>query len=470
MFKYKVALVALVTSLVCVVISGGIMAGSVAVFFLDILREDVAYQTSKIAAILSSAGAFDKKAVEEAIKDIPIFIGSSVRVFASDFSLVHYTGEKAGIKESLQFTDAEKSVLAAGKTVSGVRLGAAPADRRYYFAAPIMRAGTFAGGVLSSASFQAGEERRRKLQGKIFAALAVALFISLAAGFWLSGWLLAPFSKIRPAVRSFSEGDFTPRIGISSSDEIGKLSRTLNEMAAKIEALLKSQRDFLADSSHEFKTPLTSIIGAGEAIADGVVSSPEEVKVYAARICSEARHLSELVSDILELSRLQSGAAAVETYPVDIARIFTRTLERYGEEARRKGLKIEMDMGGREKIEVAAEEKRLSRAVRNMVENAVFHSREGSLITVKAVGEDDSGLTIFEICNQGDPVSGEERGKVFGRFYRGGGGRSSACGGTGLGLAICRQIVEAFGGRIEFVEPRPPFDAVLRFGLKKAAA
>lgn len=468
MFKYKAALITLITSVFCVILSGGIMAVSVAAFFLDILKEDVIFQTSKIAGILSAGGSLEKSAADRALSQIPVFIDSGVRVFDRGFALVSYAGEKSGVKESLKFSDAEKKELAAGRPVSGIRMGAIPADRRFYSAAPVFIAGGFAGGVICSANFQAGEERRKKLLNKIFAALIIALFFSAVTGYFLSRWLLSPFAGIHEAVLRYSAGDFKPKIDIASSDDIGKIAKTLNEMSARIEALLKSQRDFLADSSHEFKTPLTSIKGASEAIADGVVSGPAEIKVYAERIGDEVNYLSELVSDILELSRLESGTAAIETYPVDIARLFHKTIGRYEETINSKKLRFEINFGPDDKIDVVAEDKRLSKAVKNIIENAIFHSSAESVVSIAAF--DDGEFHLFEISNQGDHITGEEREKLFRRFYRGGGGRSSNAGtfGSGLGLAICRQTIETFGGSIEFIEPKPPFDAVLTFRLKKA--
>ena len=467
MFKYKVALITLITSVFCVILSGGIMAVSVAAFFLDILKEDVIFQTSKIAEILSAGGSLEKSSVDRALEKIPVFIDSGVRVFDRGFALVSYAGEKSGIKDSLKFSDAEKKELAAGRPVSGIRMGLLPADRRFYSASPVFISGGFAGGVICSANFQAGEERRKKLLNKIFAALVIALFFSAVTGYFLSRWLLSPFARIQEAVLRYSAGDFKPKIDIRSSDDIGKIAKTLNEMSGRIEGLLKSQRDFLADSSHEFKTPLTSIKGASEAIADGVVSGPAEIKVYAERISDEVNYLSELVSDILELSRLESGTAAIETYPVDIARVFYKTIERYEETIQRKKLRFEINFGSDDKIELMAEDKRLSKAVKNIIENAIFYSSAESVISIAAF--QDGEFHSFEISNQGDPIKGEEREKLFRRFYRGGGRSGNAgAGGSGLGLAICRQTIEAFGGAIEFVEPKPPFDAVLTFRLKKA--
>jgi signal transduction histidine kinase len=472
-FKYKVALITLGTSLFCVIFSGGIMTFSMAAFFIDLLKEDIFLQTSKIAAVLSEEKSFEKKTAEEVLNKIPIFVGSGVRVFDRDFFLTAYAGDKIGVTDSLRFSEYEKGELIAGRIISGARGGAAPADRRFYSAAPIFNAGVFSGGVISTVNFQASEARRKKLLNKIFASLVIALFISAFIGFSLSRWLLSPFTKIRAAVLSYAEGDFAPKIAIAASDDIGKIARTLNEMSAKIELLLKSQRDFLADSSHEFKTPLTSIRGASEAIADGVVSEPAEVKNYAARIAGEADYLSELVSDILELSRLESGAAVIQIYPLDIARVFYRTIERYDEAIKNKGLRFEINFKPCDKIGVMAEDKRISKAVKNIIENAIFHSERESVIAVEYAMQD--GFYSFKISNQGDPIAGEERLKVFGRFYRRRGeGRylnaseSEVFTGSGLGLAICRQTIETFGGTIEFIEPQPPYDAVLFFKLIKA--
>jgi signal transduction histidine kinase len=148
--------------------------------------------------------------------------------------------------------------------------------------------------------------------------------------------------------------------------------------------------------------------------------------------------------------------------------VIYKTIERYEETIQRKKLRFEINFGSDDKIDVMAEDKRLSKAVKNIIENAIFHSRAESVVSIAAF--QDGAFHSIEISNQGDPITGEEREKLFRRFYRGGGGRSgnARAGGSGLGLAICRQTIETFGGAIEFIEPKPPFDAVLLFRLKKA--
>ncbi len=481
MFKYKVALITLATSLFCVILSGGIMAVSVASFFLELLREDIVYQTSKIASTLNETGIPEGAAADEFLKKTPVFINASAGIYGSDFNLISDPALTPDAKYMPRLSEQDKKSLMEGKTVTGIFQGKTPADRRFYCSAPVFAGGVFKGGVISFVNFHTSEQRRKKLQKKIFVSLVIALFVSAFIGLFLAKWLLKPLGQIYRAAASYSAGDFSPRIGIQSSDDIGRVAATLNEMAGKIEGLLKSQRDFLADASHEFKTPLTSIRGASEAIADGVVKGEEEIKHYAARIGEETNYLSELVSDILELSKLESGAAVIEAYPVDISAVFYKTFARYEEQIKKKNIKIETNFGAADRIEVMVEDKRISKVVKNLFENALFHSPDNAVITVKAAAQTfeapaspavkkTSGKEFygFEICNMGEGIPEDEREKVFLRFYRMDRHRSRAAGGSGLGLAICRQTVRAFGGMIEFRDPSPGFGACVYFTLIKS--
>ncbi|OQA78919.1 MAG: Signal transduction histidine-protein kinase BaeS [bacterium ADurb.Bin243] len=481
MFKYKVALITLATSLFCVILSGGIMAVSVASFFLELLREDIVYQTSKIASVFNETGIPEGAAADEFLKKTPVFINASAGIYGSDFNFISDSALTPDAKYMPRLSEYDRKSLMEGKTITGVFAGQTPADRRFFCSAPIFSGGVFKGGVISFVNFHTSEQRRKKLQKKIFVSLVISLFASAFIGLFLAKWLLKPLGRIYNAAASYSAGDFSPRIGIKSSDDIGRIAATLNEMAGKIEGLLKSQRDFLADASHEFKTPLTSIRGAGEAIADGVVSGEEEIKRYAARIVEETNYLSELVSDILELSKLESGAAVIETYPVDMAAVFYKTFARYDEQIKKKNIKIETNFAAAESIEVMAEDKRITKAVKNLFENAVLHSPENAVISVKVMetplentappsekAPPGKELYLFEISNMGEGIPEDEREKVFRRFYRLDRHMSRTAGGSGLGLAICRQTVQAFGGVVEFCDPEPGFGVRVCFTLKKA--
>jgi len=444
------------------VISGGIIFASVTGFFLGYLNEDLQFQTEKLAALLSSDenASIEKRA--RILKDSTPLVNSEVIMFDANFKATARNSDTAENRLE-KLTAADKEKLAARKITSGVWFDPLPAHRRMYCAAAFTGETAFTGGILASTNFLSNEKRRTKMLLQVLTALVIAFIISSVFGFFISGWLTKPLRPIYDATLAFSKGDFTKRIDINTDDEIGRTAKVLNEMAERIDALIKTQRDFIADVSHEFKTPLTAIRGCAEAVIDGVVCEPEELKNYCGRIRDEALSLSALVNDLLEISRFESGTVNIEPYSLDLGMIFKKVCEGMELEIKKHNIKMIFSMPSGEPVLVMGEEKRLARVARNIVENAVRHSPDDARLKISAAR---SGLKwVISVSDAGPGVPDEFRERVFERFYRLDHSRSKTSGGTGLGLSICRKTIEALGGKISFTEPEPGFYCTLIFEL-----
>lgn len=466
----------------CLLFSGGILFLSVSGFFLDYLNEDLSYQTQKIARIVENYDPLDADGIKVALKKLPLIINSETVVFDSKFAAVAAEPPTAEVLLS-RLSLADRLKVGRLATASGVIAGAVPAERRVFCAVPFTGTGAFRGGILASVNFNSSESRRKKAGRQVAFALLAAFLIAPLVGYFLSGWLARPLAGIREASAAFASGDFKKRIPVASADEIGRTAAVLNDMAGRIDALISLQREFLADVSHEFKTPLTSIRGSAEALSDGIVTDEKEVAAYLSRIVSETNALSSLVNDILEISRLESGTAAIEAYPVDASAALQRAVDDLSGAASARGIKIESTLarsadgvasnpaGGAASVPVVgavmvmAEEKRLGRVFRNLVENAINHSPENARLRIRH-RETPSSVEFF-ISDCGAGVPAELRERLFERFFRMEYARSRNSGGTGLGLSICRKTVEAFGGKIAFIDPEEGFSTTVSFSLPK---
>lgn len=207
--------------------------------------------------------------------------------------------------------------------------------------------------------------------------------------------------------------------------------------------LARIKSDFVSNASHELRTPLTTIRGYLEAVRDaleeGTPADPEFVSVALAN----ALRMETLISDLLELSRIESGRTPLELSEVPLSSLLRHVASLHREPADRGGKTILVES---DDASVRADVPKLSLAVGNLVDNALKHGREGG--TVRVAGRVSGGMTEIEVSDDGPGIPAESLPRIFERFYRGDPGRSRDLGGTGLGLSIAKHVVEAHGGTI----------------------
>jgi signal transduction histidine kinase len=202
------------------------------------------------------------------------------------------------------------------------------------------------------------------------------------------------------------------------------------------------RRDFVANASHELKTPVASIQAAAETIYSAASDDPAVIPRFAAQLEREAARLSRIVSDLLDLSRLEAGSDLQEIVALDA--IVRDEIERYEERAAEAGVQLSMTTRTTPKVHGTARD--LALLVRNLVDNAIRYTRPGGRISVE-LGEDD-GDAVLAVSDTGVGIPQRDLPRVFERFYRVDRARSRETGGTGLGLSIVRHIVENHAGRV----------------------
>jgi signal transduction histidine kinase len=203
------------------------------------------------------------------------------------------------------------------------------------------------------------------------------------------------------------------------------------------------RRDFVANASHELKTPAASIQAAAETLRQVVLDDPEAVPRFAVQLEREAIRLSRIVADLLDLSRLESGSALDDV--VSLSAVTREELHRFEEAAREAKVTLEIETAGERQIRGSHRD--LALLVRNLVDNAIRHSHEGSVIRVEIACDDDA--VILRVSDTGIGIPSKDIPRIFERFYRVDRARSRETGGTGLGLAIVKHVVENHGGTID---------------------
>lgn len=241
------------------------------------------------------------------------------------------------------------------------------------------------------------------------------------------------------------EPGLTLTVSISEVDEEQLLVLGFDDAKSRrVEAV---RRDFVANVSHELKTPIGAIGVLAEAV-ESAKDDPSAVEHFAERLQRETKRLSELVNQIINLSRLQSEDLAIEHDPVFLTEVVEEAIGNCRESARKR--RVQILVGQTDDVTVAGDKWQLTEAVTNLVQNAINYSDAGARVAVSVVekSEGDEQVVELKVSDNGIGISKENQERIFERFYRVDYGRSRSTGGTGLGLSIVRHIVMAHGGTV----------------------
>ncbi len=272
-------------------------------------------------------------------------------------------------------------------------------------------------------------------------AAVLALLLALVLAWWLSRWVARPLRRTAKAARALAEGHYQP-VPEEGPQEARLLARTFNEMARRVEASQRSQREFVANVSHELKTPITSIQGFAQAIVDGTADDPESVRTAAQVITEEAGRMHRLVLALLDLARLDAGTADLRREAVALRPLLENLCLHFRPQAETAGVRLTLEAP--DGLSVTGDSDRLAQVFTNLLDNALKHTPRGGEVRVQARRTAD-GVEV-SVSDTGEGIPPEAQQRIFERFYRGDKARSG--GSAGLGLAIAREIVRAHGGDI----------------------
>ena len=209
----------------------------------------------------------------------------------------------------------------------------------------------------------------------------------------------------------------------------------------------KIRRDFVANVSHELKTPATSLKLLAESLIDILEEDPAQARFFAEQLKNETERLAKLITDLLDLARLESGEGVQKPQPVDVRAVLMVTLARLRPTARRKNITLSWKRSGSTDLyNVNGNETQLTSMFSNLVENAVKYTPPGGRVEVAA--ETDGNEVVVHVSDTGIGIPEKNLARIFERFYRVDKARSKETGGTGLGLSIVRHIAENHGGRV----------------------
>ncbi|MDU4962087.1 MAG: HAMP domain-containing sensor histidine kinase [Sporomusaceae bacterium] len=339
-------------------------------------------------------------------------------------------------------TDTELNAMFEGSVQSWIRTDQGDPERAVVVALPVREAKTPTAMFLFTPILGINRAAQA-VESLLIYALLSGMAASIVLGYFMSRSLTRPIEDISRAAARFAGGDFASRTTVTGDHEIGKLGETFNAMAASLARNEQNRRDFLANISHEIRTPIAAIQAMAEALHDKV-AGPQLADRYLETIVGQTRHIDRLVQDLLDLAQLEAGELKIVTTRLALAEQLALARDRFSPLLAERGITLELPPA--ENRLVIADPLRLEQVLNNLLANAVRHSYPDSAIQLRT--EQDGDYAVIQVVDHGEGIAAGDLPHIWDRFYRAEKSRSRASGGSGIGLAVTRQLVRAMGGEV----------------------
>ena len=358
-----------------------------------------------------------------------------------------------------EITDAFEQIL-AGETI---RLrseeGEAPT---FTVGVPFMMDDTVTGAVFIRTKAQRIESGLSEILGRTALLAGAVALLSGIAVFLFVRRRMKPLRQLETAAAAIAEGDFSVQVDEKKGDrELRELSGAFNTMTRKLQGVEEGRREFVANVSHELRSPITSIRGFAEGMADDVIPEEDRPK-YLRLVADESKRLSALIDELLALSRLERDDVKPDMTTFDVNEMLRRAVICRMNDLEKKKIDVSCEFE-EDSCMVRADSDRIEQVVINLLDNAIKFTPEGGKISLESAA--GNGVAEITVRDSGCGIAPEDREKIFDRFFTV--DRAHTAGtGTGLGLSICKRIMEMHGQSIQLLDSDE--GAAFRFTLEKA--
>ncbi|MFL5780395.1 MAG: sensor histidine kinase [Thermoleophilaceae bacterium] len=282
----------------------------------------------------------------------------------------------------------------------------------------------------------------RLVRNRLLAASAVALLIAVISGFFVARALANRVSRLERAARDLAAGRQVKPLPVESDDELGRLTQAFNEMQVQLARVDRARKEFIANASHELRTPIFSLGGFVELLEDEQLDD-ETRDEFLRSMREQVDRLQKLAVDLLDLSRLDAGSLELNAEDVDLGELATAVAAEFRPAVAQHHTKLELRVPDGE-VAARCDRERVAQIMRILLDNALRHTPEGTTVTVSA--EQQNGAAELTVADSGPGIEPAARSQVFERFYT-----ADAARGSGLGLAIAQELAERMDGRVELL-------------------
>jgi two-component system OmpR family sensor kinase len=283
------------------------------------------------------------------------------------------------------------------------------------------------------------------VKGEIVVGGLIAILISALLGAYYAKMAADSVRALQQAARKVADGNFETTIPVPSTGQLAPLARTFNQMQGRLAELDSARKVFIANASHELRTPIFSLGGFVELLEEED-PSPEEREEFVRTMRQQIERLTKLTADLLDLSQLDAGAMVMDAEPVDLSELAREVTREFGPRADRRGSRLELRTPDRPALALGDPD-RMRQIIRILLDNALTHTPEGTKVTVNTYfANRRAELTVSD---EGSGIPQRVQKRIFERFYT-----ADSAGGSGLGLAIARELAQRMDGRISITSSR----------------
>ena len=371
---------------------------------------------------------------------------NDLRIFLTDVDgqiLIFADGEKVLVGEDYTISrDLVDAAIRGAEIVRVGRIGGLMAEQR------LVRTATVEGdnGAVVGTIFACAEsDSSTRLLGQMMKTLMLAgiwvVLIALVAVYILTERITSPLRRMSEAAKAFSAGDFEVKVPVRGNDEVAELADAFNQMAESLRNLETMRSSFMANVSHDLRTPMTTIAGFIDSILAGAISVEDQPR-YLGIISEEVKRLSRLVSLTLDISRIQAGDRKFVMAPFDICETARLILISFEQKIDAKRLEVVFD-ADEDNMTVYADRDAIYQILYNICDNAVKFSREGGRLEIAVRNRRDLKKVQVTVLNEGQGIPTEDIPYIFDQFYKGDKSRGLDKSGVGLGMFISKAIIDA---------------------------
>ncbi|KWX69744.1 sensor histidine kinase [Paenibacillus jilunlii] len=410
--------------------------------FSSFYYKEMQTETEELASHFAVMAESQDTTSEQMMRTFAEFSNVSIFNISRDRSVTLHSG----VHDSADRSFIHGSDLA--RIFSGTRVSLLykdPAGHRYFVTGQPIQDGSRVNSALYVMSSTQSMEQSLASVRDILLLSGIGAFVLALGITWIIARVLSrPLVQMQKATRNIAAGELETRLTILSNDEIGFLAAAINDLAVDLQRYRDTRQEFLANISHELRTPITYLQGYAKVMKDELYETEEEKQLYLDIIGQEAHRIQHLVDDLFELAKMEEGKIPLNLEEVDLKQIVDQAARKLELTAKEKGLKLAVAHNGQASL-LLGDSKRMEQIVMNLLENAVRYTDEGE-INVQLNYLSDAAVFIVEDTGMGIPEA--ELPYIFDRFYRVEKSRSRQYGGTGLGLSIVNKLVELLDGSI----------------------